>query len=47
MTLGAAVPAAIPIAVPAALEARALRLPSSLACSGFAATKDSPQGLLV
>jgi len=47
MTLGAAVPAAVPIAVPALLEARGSELPSYRACGGFAATKDSPQGLLV
>lgn len=47
MTLDAAVPAAVPIAVPAPLVAKAVQLPSYRACSGFAATKDSPQGLLV
>ena len=47
MTLDAAVPAAIPIAVPAPFVARALQLLSYRDRSGFAATKDSPQGLLV
>jgi len=47
MTLGAAVPAAIPLAVPAPPEASGLELPSYRACGEFAATKDSPQGLLV
>lgn len=47
MTLGAAVPAAIPIAVPALLLKRTVQLPSYRACGEFAATKDSPQGLLV
>jgi hypothetical protein len=47
MTLGAAVPAAIPIAVPGQLAASGVHLPSCGASGGFAATKDSPQGLLV
>jgi len=47
MTLGAAVPAAIPIAVPAPLVTKGLQLPSYRAYSGFAATKDSSEGLLV
>lgn len=47
MTLGAAVPAAIPLAVPALVGASRTHSLRGGGCSGFAATKDSSQGLLV
>ena len=47
MTLGAAVPVTIPIGVPGLSVGTGGHLPNHGPSSGFAATKDSSQGLLV